>query len=187
MKLTGNFNIKMILNLPEPRDAPITQNDCAIFLQFWDTLIQHLGWLGRMDIGKPRETSQSNKSPKNITDTKTSEKNVPKTLVKALDTRPLSFLTDEFPPAVNPFMLNISGKEPSFYQFKKSITITLEKVLQAFVVNLSIEEFSSQPRRELPKGLKGYHFTGKFGPDEMNLEIIVGERERLYLCPIYCR
>ena len=63
LKFNNNFNIKAIMALPEPRDSPSKENDCAIFLQFWDGLLQDMGWGGRLDIGKPRSPKMVSKTP----------------------------------------------------------------------------------------------------------------------------
>ena len=63
LKLDNNFNIKNITTIPEPRDNPETENDCAIFLRFWDTLLQEMGEPGRKNLGIPRAVSLEQKSP----------------------------------------------------------------------------------------------------------------------------
>jgi hypothetical protein len=53
-KLNGDFQIKDILSVPEPRDCNPAQDNCAVFMTFWDSLLQKLNLPGREDIGKPR-------------------------------------------------------------------------------------------------------------------------------------
>jgi hypothetical protein len=68
MKLNNNLNLKLFLEVLEPRMIPVNDSDCAVFLQFWDTIMQDLGLEGRIDIGKPIlwETNiSSNQTPIN--------------------------------------------------------------------------------------------------------------------------
>jgi hypothetical protein len=55
LKLNHNLRIEKHLNVPEPREVPPDQSDIALFLKFWDGLLQGLGLSGREDIGKPQQ------------------------------------------------------------------------------------------------------------------------------------
>jgi predicted nucleic acid-binding Zn-ribbon protein len=72
-KMNHNLNLKKILKASEPRDISSDEDDSAIFMRFWDQLLQGLGLEGRTDIGTPKVWDSASKAtslkPKAINDT----------------------------------------------------------------------------------------------------------------------
>lgn len=178
MKFVINLDIKNVLDLPEPRDSPVEKDDCAIFLRFWDSVLQDFGLEGRIDIGKPRKWSaiplsitpdvtESAKKDTNLTQPPTSP-------VSKGNKKDLVELAEELVKKDNSFKKQLENVIQN-KQLKETLTLVSQK---AYSIQSQMQ-FSDLETMELALQIFIFMFKGIDFPPELKEKMTSTIKEKL--------